>query len=68
MYRQVKPNAEGASNSSQLRKQQNYSESTDFAAPTAGLEKVNFDYGPIMNQCKFKYNVNQLDEFMANDL
>ena len=68
MSGKVKPKVGRASNSSQLWKQQKYSKSPGFTAPTAGLEKVTFDYGPGMNPVKFKYNVNQLAEFMANDI
>ena len=68
IFGEVKPKVEVASNNFQRRKKQNYSKSPSLATPTAGLEKVNFDYEPGMKPGEFKYTLVQLAEFMEKNL
>ena len=68
MSGEVKPKAEGEPNIPQRQKRKNYSKATYFTAPTSGMERASFDYGPGRKPGKFKYNAYQIAEFMANDL
>ena len=45
-----------------------YSTHPDFAANTAYLKKITFDYESCMNTGEFKYNVEKIAEFMVNNI
>ena len=58
---EVKPKVE-MPNNQQRKKNTN----EEWFVPTQNLEKVTFDYGPVMKPVEFNTRLNHLAEYMAN--